>query len=308
MGKKMKTWNREELSEEQIKLLHEQLDDLIFLYQQTHPSLGKTSETGKSEKALQALNIAGHLTGSLTAWAENQLFGSYYKLARSPDSFLEAEECNKHENETMWYASEYPEDLFEHEKDVECERLAIAEILNNIFGVYGRPGWRRSIAYSLQALNEGQVEWLLEPSKKRKQGNAFDIEQIKWAAIHHIYILVGYGWKKTAARYKVAEACGVSFEAVKKWEKQLLAERDYKNQKMRLIQNAATWKKKIEDNNGADFSNDKIILFTEYLASGEAEKETLMNMRWAFVTVNDILENMPLQDLTERLKQAGFRF
>jgi hypothetical protein len=80
---------RPDLSEEQIQLCHQIVDDLVRLHGETHPSKGKFSEVEKNEKAFQALNKIGLLGGILTEWAENHIFGVYYQLAKSKEKWIE---------------------------------------------------------------------------------------------------------------------------------------------------------------------------------------------------------------------------
>ena len=154
---------RPELTEEQIRQCHDLIDDLVLLFKETDPQLGQKSQKDKEEKALQALNKVGLLTGILTEWAENQIFGTYYKVAKSKDNWVDQEDCDKHENELMWYGDNIPDDAFSNENHLICERLAMGKILHNTFSRYGRMGWRLALKEALYALNEGQVEWLMEP-------------------------------------------------------------------------------------------------------------------------------------------------
>lgn len=182
---------RPPLGDDRIKQCHQIVSDLVGLFQETDPAKGIESEIDKQEKALQALNKIGLLTGILTEWAECQIFGSYYKIAKTLETWIDSGESNKHENELMWYGNNIPDDAFSNDTHLVCERAAIANILHNTFSRYGRMGWRMSLKESLYALNEGQVDWLLTPTNIRQQGNAYDLQTLKWAAIKHIYKLLG---------------------------------------------------------------------------------------------------------------------
>lgn len=295
--------------EDRIDECHRIVDDLVKLHQQTDPVHGKKSEKNKQEKALQALNKIGLLAGILTEWAECQIFGTYYKLSKLQDSWISGDKSNKHENELMWYEDNVPDDAFSNDDDLICERAAIADILHNTFSRYGRMGWRLSLKESLYALNEGQVEWLLTPTNIRQKGNAYDLQTIKWAAVKHIYKLVGQGWKKTAARQKIAEHCGITLDAVKKWEKEGIKERDRDKITLMAIQSGSLFvytSKKAKPE-----LDDKFLLepslYWNLNAGSEDDAQHLKNLSFGVISSIKLDEEYPLESLKDKLLKAGFR-
>lgn len=128
--------SRQELKKEDIELCHKLIDELAVLYNETHPNHGKESEKDKKQKseiALQKLALVGSI---LTEWAECQIFGTYYQISKSPTQWIDTEMSNSHENETMWYQQDFPEDFFVGQGSLESERAAIAQILQNSFKRY----------------------------------------------------------------------------------------------------------------------------------------------------------------------------
>lgn len=301
---------RPALDDQYIQQCHQIVDDLVRLFQETDPAKGIKSEAGKKEKALQALNKVGLLTGILTEWAECQIFGTYYKVSKSKEKWIDQKACDQHENELMWYGNNIPDDAFFNDDDLICERAAIADILHNTFSRYGRMGWRMSLKESLYALNEGQIEWLLTPTNIRQQGNAYDLQIIKWAAVKHIYKLVGQGWKKTAARQKIAEYCGVTFDAIKKWEKEAIKERDRDRSTLKAIQLGSLF---IHKSKATKSELDNKFLLLESLHwqlnadSADDKDGHLKNLSFGVISSIKLDEEYPLDSLKDKLLEAGFR-
>jgi hypothetical protein len=302
----IKRSRRPDLSEEQIKLCHQIVDDLVRLHTETHPSKGKSSEVGKNEKAFKALNKIGLLAGILTEWAENQIFGTYYHLAKSEIKWIDGDTSDKHKNELMWYGNNLPEDVFSNDDHLICERVAIAQILHNTFSRYGRMGWRLSLEDSLYALNEGQVDWLLKPTNTNQQGNAYDLQTLKWAAVKHIYKLIGEGWKKTAAQQKIAESCGTSFEAIKKWEKECIKDRDKDKATLKAIQFGSFYLK-VSKAVSPELQKNEILYESLMWNTHSKKGEPLNDMSYGAITSIKLEEEYPMESLKERLIEAGMR-
>lgn len=303
------TVSRPELTKADIQRCHDLIDEMVGLHRETNPELGQVSTKDKYEKSYLALNKIGEIGGILTEWAECQLFGMGYKLAKSDDGWVDGQSCNQHDNELMWYEAELPEDFLSTEKYTLTERKIIAEILHNTFSRYGRMGWRLSLESSLYALNEGQVDELLAPASVRQQGDAFEIQTIQWAAIRHVYKLIGEGWKKTAAQQKLAEACGVTFEAIKKWEKTCIKERDREKSQLSWITKAAIYVSITRTESGM---TDQAILKEAIGWNINADKAGdteghLKSLSHAIITVLRLDEEFPLREMKNRLAQAGMR-
>jgi len=126
---------RPALNQDQIDKCHKLVDELAKIHKETNPELGKTSEAEKKEKALIALNKIGEIAGHLTEWAECQIFGIYYHMAKSNKEWMNADECNKHENELIWYGNNLPDDACT-DPYLEVERADMEDILHNNFKAY----------------------------------------------------------------------------------------------------------------------------------------------------------------------------
>lgn len=301
--------HRTQLTQEIITRCHKTIDELVELYKDTDPEKGVSSETDKQEKAFIALNKIGYVTGVLTEWAENQIFGCYYNIAKSKDHWISQEVCNRHTNELMWYGDDIPEDAFSNDDHLNCERVAIGTILKNSFSRYGRMGWRLSLAESLFALNEGQVEWLLNPTNTNKQGNAYDIQKLKWAAVKHVYKLIGEGWKKSAAQQKVAESCGTTFEAIKKWEKEAIKERDKDKDHLKSIQLGALYVLKTLETGKLDEGEILLQAVSWNLNCGDdsSDDTPLKNLSFGIIESIQLNKDYPLEALKQNLIDAGMR-
>jgi len=299
--------SRPEITEDDIKECHELIDQLVELHNQTNPTHGERSEADKEAKALLALNKVGRISAILTEWAENQLFGSYYHLAQSKNGWIDATTVNQHENELMWYSQDLPEDVFSDNRHLQSERLAIGKILHHTFGRYGRMGWRLSLEDSLYALNEGQVDWLLTPINTSQKGDAYDLQNLKWAAIKHLYILLGKGWKKTAAENYVATECGTNFETIKKWEKRAIKERDKDKEILNGIYSASMFIEYGLKNNIFETNQDIYRLALD-LQRTTPEKDTAsLWLSSSMIACLQLEEKYPLTTLKERLVEAGLR-
>ena len=300
-----KSIQRPELSKKQIKRCHKIIDELVALYAKTDPKYGEKSQENKQEYAYQALNKVGELAGILTEWAENQLFGIYARVAESKDGWIDQKTCDQHTNETMWYDPELPEDIFEGETKLICERLAIGSILHNTFSRYGRMGWRLSLEHSLYALNEGQVEWLMTPVNIRKQGDAFDLQELRWIVVKHLYKLIGQGVKKMAAEAYLADVCNVKVDAIQKWEKEAVKERDKERNLLEAIKLGSLY---IHGMTQGPESYDKEDLFQGAIYWNQnADDVHLKNLSFGIITVIKIDEEFPLETMADRLSAAGLR-
>ena len=210
----------------------------------------------------------------------------------------------------MWYGNNLPEDVFSTESHVICERLAIGTILQNTFSRYGRMGWRMYLKECLYALNEGQIETLMQPMNTNQKGDAYDLQELKWAAIKHLYRLLGEGWKKMAAQQKLAEACGVSFEAIKKWEKESIKERDKDKSTLNAIKEGAAFALFISDKNLPDvgFNRKEVLsLAMQWNISEDDPNAPPKDVSYGMVTALMLDDDYPLETLKGRLAEAGIR-
>ncbi len=306
---KKKVFQRPELTDEQIQRCHDIVDELVKLHRDSDPKHGKKSEKGKQEKAYQALNKVGELSGILTEWSENQIFGLYQKIAESKDGWIDAKTCNMHTNETMWYDPDLSEDIFEGDQKLICERLAIGAILHNSFGKYGRMAWRLGLEKSLYALNEGQVEWLVEPTNIRKQGDAYDLQELRWITVQHLYKLMGQGKEKYVAECDLSDACGVSIDAIQKWEKECVKERDKDKSTLESIKLGSLvvrTEMQEEPKNDEDFILSKAVSWNMN-AEKTGDEGHLKNLSFGIISAIMLDREYPLETMKEKLSSAGLR-
>lgn len=91
----------------------------------------------------------------------------------------------------------------------------------------------------LEIMPNGSKLWRLKyrylGKEKRLAFGVYDLQTIKWTAVKHVYKLVGQGWKKIAAQQKIAEHCGTTLDAIKKWEKEAIKERDKDKNRLKAI-------------------------------------------------------------------------
>jgi hypothetical protein len=299
--------SRPALDEEQIQRCHNIVDDLIRLHKETDPEIG--TENYKTEKAYQAINQIGMLSALLTGWAESHILGCYHYVAKSESQWIDDATSNSHLNEMMWHLDEYHKALFSDEKYLMCMRTGIAAIIRNSYRLSGATAWRMAISESIQALNDGQVDWLLTPTNTNLQGDAHELSKLKYAAINHVYKLMGEGWKKTAAQQKVAECCGTTFEAIKKWEKVVIQERDRDKTGLKGMQRGAaaiTLFRKDPEYNETDL---RIVAVNACIENG-IDNEEAREKRDFFCDITfcfKLNQDHPLETLKERLIEAGMR-
>ncbi len=295
------------LDEKEIQRCHEIVDDLVRLHRETDPVHG--SEKYKSEQAYQAINQVGMLAAILTEWAEAHIIGCYYNIAKSKEQWIDDDASNSHANELMWYVEELPDTIFTNDNYLMCNRTAIAAIIRNTWRRGGITGWRMALSESLQALNDGQVEWFLTPTNTKLQGDAYEISNLKYAAVNHVYKLMGKGWKKSAAQQKVAECCGTTFEAIKKWEKQIIKERDRKKEGLKGMQRgsiAIEICRKAPDHDEEEF----LIYAVNRCINTDIKDEEDKKTQALFCDITfcyKLDQQYPLETLKDRLIEAGMR-
>jgi hypothetical protein len=81
--------------------------------------------------------------------------------------------------------------------------------------------WRHRLQLALLALNEGEVQDIVQASAVKRQGQAHTIQWYKHAAVQWVYYFVGKGYKKYVALERVSREIGQSVETLRSWEKSL---------------------------------------------------------------------------------------
>jgi hypothetical protein len=108
-------------------------------------------------------------------------------------------------------------------------RRALAGVLFHLLGFWPPA---RELAEALRALDEGEVRPLLRPGggkggggTRGRQGSAYSLDQLRLKAHAHVAFRRGLGASEEAARAAVAEAFGVTPEALRQWVKRGLLDR-----------------------------------------------------------------------------------
>ncbi len=187
------------------------LDRLLDLYDETHPAGGDETAKSKDAKAEEAFLIADDLLTGLVGWAAAHVLG---KIAADPDLGRRerSEQFDDHQFEQLGAQP--------NEFSAEIKRNAIVYVLQ-----FTASWWLVSeLRHSLNALNAGEVQKLLAPSKSGRHRRAYTLALLRMQAVEKVYRLWGMGLKKHVAEERVSDALGVSIEALRKWEKSWLPE------------------------------------------------------------------------------------
>jgi hypothetical protein len=215
------------------------LKSLVELYETTDPARGSESEEGKLEAARQAISIWWYLWGELLLWAQSHLAG--YEMLKTHPELRERLERRLGEEMTVdSHAVEYVGVYFSwnHVDDGDPMLTAIHEIMEEEFGITMSDAplqpiiqellvsrsanssfWRFPLRHALFALEHGEVDELVKPSKIRRQGRPVALYQWKLLALSHVHFLMGKGLKKYRALEKIAQSVGQSVETLRSWEK-----------------------------------------------------------------------------------------
>ncbi len=200
---------------------------LLDLRARTDPASTDDTAKGKDLAAFEALRIAGDLVEALAGWAIDHQIGlaseglAFVPLQPSGTTnhpeYLEARAAvDDHRHEYAGAALRASPDGF---ADPTVARQLVINLL------YANPGGfppviARMLIEALQDLEYGRVHPLL--ARKRSSRKVSRKEQeLQLSAVAFIAYRVGRGKKKAKASEEVADAYGVSREAVLTWEKRL---------------------------------------------------------------------------------------
>jgi hypothetical protein len=213
---------------------------LIELHDESDPKHGKKTELGKMERARLAVHHWWRLYGRLMLWAQAHLTG--YHIARDSPRWVdqlaairksELDE-NSHELELLgllFVANPPPPsykatdelsrriEKMEGGLDDESLRRIIDEFLLSTDA--NSSYWRFPLGRALRALNYGERDSFLVPSKKKARGKAYTLAYYRALAVAHVWYRRGKGIKKYVALESVATALAVGTETIRDWEKTL---------------------------------------------------------------------------------------
>lgn len=220
------------------------LDALVRIYKDTDPALGEVSEEGKLEQARQAIELWWYLFRYLMLWAQSQIVG--YEWARkNPEDLakiakaLQIKQVHEdshlleyiglvhvynivNENDPTYKKVVKTIEKLKWELDDTTLRSIIRELL--VSRSTESSFWRFPLQTALYALNLGEVQPLVRPTRTKKQGSAVSLVRWKTLALSHVYFQIGKGVKKYVALDAVAYSLGQSTETLRSWEKSLLAD------------------------------------------------------------------------------------
>jgi hypothetical protein len=213
---------------------------LIELHDESDPKHGKKSELGKMERARLAVHHWWRLYGHLMVWAQAHLTG--YHIARDSPKWVDQlvairgseldEDSHELELLGLLYIFNPPPDSLNDTEELtdrlekvegglhdESLRRIIDELLLSTDA--NSSYWRFPLGHALRALNYGERDLFLAPSKKRARGKAYTLAYHRALAVAHVYYRVGKGIKKYVALESVANALAVSAETIRDWERTL---------------------------------------------------------------------------------------
>lgn len=226
-------------SEDERKHYHEVLDSILDLSELNNPDNKNFNECSPDNKLHCTTAVTTLMISKLNTLSDivknevNRLYENlthYYEMI----NLNEKEERIYHKLKSQipkLDIKKFPsrEKLFHGLKDklypIELERNFIAYCIET-----GAPipnEHVNNLVEALRGLNEGQRNYLFEPSKTRKwRNNITAIKQLKFMAICHISILMGE--KEDLKKYKaiqiVSEEYGCSEDTIRQWEKRDILE------------------------------------------------------------------------------------
>lgn len=308
-------YKRRKFSEESI---HRSLDQIKILYDQTNPQKGVQSERSKHYLALETIREAYYLYEKMAGWAESHLYGALFKY----------EELGKPQD-FNWDSHEHEKYFFESDDETPESQNFLRQYFSSILHVRIREnsdafGWL-SLAYALQALNEGEIQSLLNREKTGTAGNSFTLDFLRFQAVLHTYVRRGKGLNADKARQVVASELGISVDCLNSWEKKIAKKNDPDRKYRNLIQAAAErgdecigdfWEIVQEEKSGmqeeerkknkrTNKKKNKIILDNKNceFVSDEAMNEASLRL-FGGSELYKLLENFPLERLKKTLLDA----
>jgi hypothetical protein len=214
------------------------LDDLIALAQETDPAAGEETSRRKDFKAFQALQICNELVNFLAGWAVAHTVGLALAGRRfvplQPSGTREHPEYRSVLAEVNQHRHELEGDplvqLPPFEPSTELEPQKARRVLINL--LKANPGAfpvnvNQQFELALDALDYGEVDPLLRPVKGSRKVGLREL-QLQLQALGFVqFRRTAYRAKKYEAQRVVADAYGVSPDALQKWEQRLRKEKEF---------------------------------------------------------------------------------
>jgi hypothetical protein len=215
---------------ERDKYVADLIGRLHELERKTNPQKGARSAEGKSDAALDALEIAGDLVNALAGWALDHQAGLALKdqkfvqlrTAKTPahpeySNIRSTDDDHRHE----WYGRNWV-----GRDGAPIDPIVARKWLMNL--VSANPGifnleLRWMTLWALQACDYGETLPMLRATKKGRKVN-WTILQLQLRAVEHVKYREARGIKKFKAQEEVAGAFGVSVNTLRTWETRLRSE------------------------------------------------------------------------------------
>jgi len=222
------------------------IEELYELYKETDPSKGPESEKFKLHHAQNAIHIWWRVYGYLLLWAQSQIVG--YEIAReSPEYAKQLFKSrdddltpDSHELELLGLTRAYnipnrqefrvnalieATETFQEGLNDDVLRRVIVRLL--LTTELNSSVWIDPLVTALRAVDAGELTSLLKPSKTRRRGQPYQLDQARSGAVSHVHYLMGKGKKKYIAQQRVADALAVSTDTLRDWEKALKEDEFY---------------------------------------------------------------------------------
>ncbi len=222
---------------------------LIELHDESDPKHGKKAELGKMERARLAVHHWWRLYGRLMLWAQAHLTG--YHIARDSPKWVDQliairgsdldEDSHELELLGLLFAANPPPPAFKATEEL-SDRLDKVEgglndeNLRRIIDEFllstdaNSSYWRFPLGHALRALNYGERDSFLTPSKKKTRGKSYILAYYRALAVAHVYYRQGKGIKKYVALESVATALAVSPETIRDWEQTLKSDDHFRHE------------------------------------------------------------------------------
>jgi hypothetical protein len=221
----------------------------LDLQARTDPTSTEDTAKGKNLAALRALEWSGRLVEALAGWAiDHQIGLASEGLAFVPlqpsgtkdhPQYLEARaDVDDHRHEYAGAALRASPDGL---TDPTAARRLVINLLRANPGGFP-PAVAKMLMDALQDLEYGRVHPLLAPNKASRKVSR-DEQQLQLSAVAFINYRVAHGKTKARASQEVADAYGVSREAILTWEKRLREELGSLavSRRISFARNAASW-------------------------------------------------------------------
>jgi len=218
------------------------IEELCQVYEDTNPALGDEAEWEKLQSAQYSFDLFWQLYGKLMIWAQNQIVG--YEQARDDNEVAELVALissngqihdNVHGFELLGasmtmrrsYGKKDIEEKFNFivnhlETDISDSALRKAYIKMLLSDDKASQPVRSRLQYALEAVEHGEAAELFKPSRTRRKGSPYALDQTKSMIIMHLCYLEAKGIKTYKALEMIGQDIAASPETIRTWKKELV--------------------------------------------------------------------------------------